>query len=169
MIFLCAGSAGQTPASQLESIDGLSATELWAVGRNGGGQERGYIARLGAGGTWVQELQLAVSDTRFNAISVVSPTEAWAAGLGASLYQFDGGAWGPSIPGPGFVVRGLKAFSPSAIYAVGNASTIRRWNGAQWQTVASFSGVSQLNRIRGQGECELWVVGENGLVATSGR
>ena len=55
-----------------------------------------------------------------------------------------------------------------AFYVVGDTGIIYVSTGGSWRPVTDFSGtVNHLNRIRGTGVCNLWVVGPNGFVATT--
>jgi hypothetical protein len=148
------------------ALDGPSANALYGAGSAGGGGKGAIFRRVPDAG-WVEEFNTNAGNTRLYAISVASPSQAWAAGQASSVYRSDGGTgWAPDMAAP-FVVRGLKAFSPTAIYAVGDSNTVQRWNGTAWAPVATFAGVTRINEIRGDDVCNLWVVGTNGLVGTS--
>jgi hypothetical protein len=157
-----------SPVSELWDIQGPDATTLWAFGRDTAGAG-GVIVRLQPDGGWARELSLGGATTFYTA-SYVDPTHVYAAGSTGLVYRFDGGAWAAEIPSPGFAVSGLQAYSATEMYAVGASGLVRFWNGTQWITAADFTAVtSQLHRVRGTGVCDTWVVGNNGLVATTNR
>ena len=68
-----------------------------------------------------------------------------------------------------FIVRGLKAYSGTDIYAVGDSNHVAHYNGAGWTTFATFNNTTALKRIRGTTACDLWTVGSNGVVATTNK
>jgi flagellar hook-basal body protein len=86
----------------------------------------------------------------------------------ANLLRYDGVSWAADMAKPGFDVFGLKAMAADDIYAVGASSRIAHWNGSAWSTVTDLGpSVTQLNQIRGTTQCDLWVVGAGGVVATT--
>ncbi len=147
------------------AIDGFSPNTLYASGGAGGGG-RGAIFKRQPDAGWTTDLALTTGNTRLFALSVASPALAYAAGETPSVYRLSDGGWVPDMATP-FTIRSLEAFSETAIYAVGDSATVQKWNGNQWQQVASFAGVTSLKEIRGDSECNLWVVGPGGFVATT--
>jgi hypothetical protein len=154
-------------ADGFHALGGPSRDLLYAVGIDTGGT-KGAIFRYEGDGGWVKDLQLG-SNTTMRAVSVLDATHVYAAGDEGIVYRFDGGTWGPDLPDVGFQIRGLQAYAPDSIYVVGMGSQVQYWDGARWSLVADFSGISQINDVRGTGVCDTWVVGNGGLVATTNR
>jgi hypothetical protein len=160
------GESGSLMAA-IDDLAAVSDTSVFAVGVASGFNTHGGIAYYD-GGTWTQIYSDGNSNTRIHALSFVSPTLGYAAGLANVLMRYDGTRWQQDITGPGFEVFGLKAFSSSDIYAVGADNSVWHYDGSQWTAGTRFPGSNLvLNRIRGTSACDLWVVGANGIVATT--
>ncbi len=157
-------------ADDLHAIDGFSSVDLFAAGASGG-SSKGAIFHFD-GGTWESSYSDGSNGTTFFALSFVSPTLGWAAGDKGALMRWNGASWTTDMAVPsGFtVVRGIKAFSASAIYVVGNADRIMKWDGSAWIKVGdAIPPGTELEQIRGENECDLWVTGRSGFVATTRR
>jgi hypothetical protein len=161
--------ANDRPADALYAIEGFSPSSIFAAGSGGAGVDRGAIYFFD-GSNWSSSFQSGVNATQLRALSFVSPTLGWSGGARTNLLKWDGTTWLPDVPRPPqmTVVLGLKAFSADAIYAIGDAPEIMKWNGTTWIQVGTAVGVTnQLAAIRGSSECDLWVVGHGGYVATT--
>lgn len=117
-------------------------------------------------------------DTQLNAVTVISPCDAWAVGTYASgtrvldlIEHWNGAAWNVVAspqPGSGNFLDGVRAVSPSDIWAVGgyfnNAAEtdlVLHWNGHTWSQVTSPSpgGSSRLMAVRAVSANDVWAVG----------
>ena len=121
-----------------------------------------------------------------NGVGASSASDAWAvgtlrsgqddAGTGTLTERWNGAAWSV-VPSPDTlriddVLNGVADLSPSNAWAVGlvkmsgfktGGPLIVHWNGANWQTVASPSGVTgMLRAISADRPSDIWAVGDDG-------
>jgi hypothetical protein len=119
----------------------------------------------------------AVTDLKFglNAVSVLSSSDAWAVGDGATVLHWNGTSWVPvKIPGlPAAVyLHAVDALSSSDVWAAGESSAqggpvttlILHWDGAAWTRVPSPgpSGthlLAQLNYLSMDSAADGWAMG----------
>jgi hypothetical protein len=118
--------------------------------------------------------------TQLSSVAVLSPCDAWAAGFyssgGASLAlieHWNGANWkvvaSPEPGTAGNVLSGIRAASPSSIWAVGsyfnttggNRTLILHWDGHAWQQVTSPSpgDSDNLRAVRAVSASDVWAVG----------
>lgn len=111
---------------------------------------------------------------QFNAVTVLSPCNAWAVGSrgdGNVIEHFDGGSW-KVVPSPqpaiGSFLGGIAAVSPANIWAVGGAfgatgdrDLVMHWNGRSWSRVPCPSpGQSpRLGAVGVVSARDIWAVG----------
>ena len=95
----------------------------------------------------------------------MSPTDAWAVGIGNVILHWNGKAWRtspnpvqPSSP----ELNGIAAFGPNDIWTVGSNDTSEHWNGTSWSFVPTPATVSAL--AAGGGGQPLWGVGSQTTV-----
>ena len=84
-----------TPAEELQAIEGFGPGAVFAAGKAGGGTDRAAIVFFD-GGTWANVFQSNTDNTLIFALAFTSPSQGWAGGEAATLFQWDGGSWGPS-------------------------------------------------------------------------
>lgn len=120
----------------------------------------------------------AVTNDMFvlNAVSVLSSSDAWAVGDGATVLHWNGTSWAPvTVPGlPAEVaLRAVDALSSSDVWAAGeagpgtayapNSTLIVHWDGTAWTRVAS-PGPSALdltlNSLSMDSATDGWAVGD---------
>jgi hypothetical protein len=177
------GTAGN---DSLEAVDGVSASDVWAVGEkfsfNGGGIT--LIFEHFNGTTWTAFPFPATNSFQLaSAITTISPTDAWAVGSNAQsttlAAHFDGTKWvivpTPSPqdgPNPTNNLTGVTAISATNVYASGYEANVNNqnldkpyvlhWNGTAWSLVtlpnAGTEG-SRLNAITSLSASDVWAVG----------
>jgi len=162
------------------SVDGIflgvsaqSATDIWAVGELFNGD---LLTEHWDGSTWqvVPAPGVPNKSSKFNSVSVLSPTDAWAVGsyIGhgshAESYSlsehWDGTAW-HIVPTPNVgkfsPLNAVVALSSSNVWAVGNVidSTLdEHWDGQQWHVVSpSLNG--QNHSVAAVSATDIWAVG----------
>lgn len=151
----------------LTAVSAVAADDVWAVGGGHDGDYVGYSYivhwdgaawqhRPGPAPGWFQRLW---------DVEAVSAEEVWAVGdyQDASGYhglalRWDGSSW-TQLPDPPVGGSSIEVLAGGEVYVGGGG--IARWNGAGWDVVATFAGVSSpsilaLDEI---GSCEVWGVG----------
>ncbi len=154
--------------TELWSIGGFDEDALFAVGR-GATANDGVIYKFNpATDSWVRE-PVAINSI-VNDVSVVNRTLAFAGTQGKDLYRWNGTVWS-RVSQNDFsrAIYTVQAFGLGEVYAAGEASVMRTWDGGSWNTVADFDGGASgyISRVRGLNSCDVWVVGTSGLVAHS--
>jgi len=98
-----------------------------------------------------------------HAVTALSMTNAWAAGIGPSIYfprtlieQWNGTTWNivpspdPTTRGNSFL-NGIAAVSANDIWAVGGATGVgpitEQWDGTSWAILPTPAGVNALNGV----------------------
>jgi hypothetical protein len=177
----------------LVAVDGLSATDLWAVGNQGtdgyGGDTVAGLMLRWDGSTWSQSAlpsgngwSSGFSTRKLHDIVAVASNDVWAVG---SAFNFQTFTWTPyyvrwngstwqegTIPSPGTgSFTTVTALSGSKVYAFGdeNGQTlIARWNGSTWvrETAPAGSSGSSFGGATATGTTNVWAVGSrpNGSV-----
>ncbi len=155
---------------QLNSVNGSSASDVWAVGRvccTPHGTQEYYSSLLehwdGASWTIIPGAPTEPADVQLFAVAAIAPNDAWAFGHGGSpnteplIEHWNGSAWSvvpaPTIYGKGELVA-VTSISSNNIWAAGDANfqpLVERWNGTQWSVMpnvtekggaAYFSGIA---------------------------
>jgi hypothetical protein len=182
-------ATGYSPG--LSGVSAVSSTDAWAVGSYGGGGAPGVILHW-TGTAWAKikgpNPGGPSGDTRLNAVSADSATDAWAVGYyrnpftnvtGNSLIlHWTGTSWTKvASPSPGggsglTVLNNVTAISPTDAWAVGWFSTttgqeqplVLHWNGTSWQQVTApapggATGVTDLVGISAGSASDMWATG----------
>lgn len=153
---------------ELWTIAGFDESALFAGGLGQSGNDGIILKYDPANDRWVREV-VTIPET-VNDITVVSRTLAFAGTEGRDLFIWDGTSWSAANNNMfGKAIYGLKAFSPTAVYAVGEDSVFKLWNGTTWTQLGIFDGGTNgfLSRVRGLSSCDLWSAGTTGLVVHS--
>lgn len=154
---------------QLWAISGRDENTLFAVGANVSGGDGVILKYNPVTDLWFR--QVVTLPEIVNDVSVVSPTLAYAGTSGHDLFSWDGTTWTQANSNMfGKEIYGLQAFSATEVYAAGEDSFVKLWNGVAWTTIAAFDGGSAngyVARLRGNNACSLWGVGSKGLVIRS--
>ena len=180
--------------SDLTSVSGSSATDVWAVGSSRiGAAYKPLIEHYdGAGWRSIPGAQLPAGTLAGGLISVsaASKNDVWAVGYrtGGTGYRtlvehFDGTRWSvQSSPSPGTlenVLLGVTAAGPNNVWAVGyrkddtvDRALIEHYDGTKWTTVASPSAIGAFDVLRGVAVVpttgEVWAVGFTFDIASGG-
>jgi hypothetical protein len=122
------------PCSQLTSVHGRSADEIWAVGY------RGAAVRVtGADGDapTMTPSNTQTIDALFG-VWVSADSQAWAVGNSGTIRHHDGRSWLWEVVSDVPTTEDLVAVSgssPSDIWAVGTAAVVLHYDGAKWSRV----------------------------------
>jgi hypothetical protein len=176
------GAAGN---DALEAVDGVSPTDVWAVGQkfsfNGGGIT--LIFEHFNGTTWTAARFPVTSSFEFaSAVTTLAPSNAWVVGSfgdgGTLAAHWNGTRWAivrtpnPSSQAGITTLTGVAAVSPTDIYASGyqadvNDQNLREpfllhWNGTAWSVVTvpnTGTEGSQFLGITALSGSDVWAVG----------
>jgi hypothetical protein len=162
-------------SSALRGVSASTATDAWAVGFSLlGRRDYGTLIEHWNGTAWSVNSSLVVTGSfaELTGVLDLSPTDAWAAGVGGSgglLEQWNGTAWtSVALPDPDFTPgtgESISASSASDIWVVGstvNASTgatageALHFNGTAWSVVPMPAGASAVTDIS---PSDAWAVG----------
>lgn len=176
--------------NNFESVDGLSSTELVAVGWGGAYSYDGITwtyeelpsgVRLndvwvhddlivGVGedgvivtrsdGTWTSQ-ESPVSES-LHGVSGSAANDVWAVGKDGTVVHYDGSDWNEVEESPtSQTLWSVWAASGTAIYAVGNGGEAWRYDGSNWSSLPT--GVTNnLYHVHGASETDCWAVGNRG-------
>jgi hypothetical protein len=180
-----AWSLVSTPAlttnSSFTAVSASGASDAWAVGFS---QTAGYRTPPALYEHWNGSAWSVVSGpgATLNGIVDLSPSNAWAVGLGGEVEHWDGTAWSSvTVPSPnpsdtaGNNLTSITADSASDIWAVGeftntsytNSAYAEHYNGSSWTVFIlpqpSVSGPSSpvLHGVTAVAANNVWAVGEN--------
>jgi hypothetical protein len=175
-------------ANQLNAIEAVSASNIWAVGRYQNTPDTAQtLVEHWNGASWkvVPSPSPGVVNAP-QAIEVVTASDIWFVGPYSNasntsqtlIEHWNGSSWKvvPS-PSPGAAsnnLQGIKAVSATNIWAVGGFSNtpappynelqtlVLHWNGSSWKVVSSpnlGSSGNQLNAIEANSASDIWAVG----------
>jgi hypothetical protein len=144
---------GGTRENRLDAVSAASPTSIWAVGWSDNGAtsgERSLILHWDGHDWTKQDSPSAGEITQVRGVSAVSPTEAWAVGVGTGgpkaagslILHFTGGKWHIAHSPVGVAnLQAVTATSATGAWAVGtipsgnaghSESLILHWNGRNW-------------------------------------
>jgi len=143
-----------TGDAHLESVDVLSASDVWAVGSASAGTVP--LALQWNGSRWVSRDFPPGSSGELIAVSAVSGSDVWALGHDGPggppvMYHWDGSRWARSamtVP-PGGELTGLTAVAGNDVWAAGfqggglERTLVMHWDGSGWNPVPSPSPGNQ--------------------------
>ena len=170
--------------SELRSVSGVSANDVWAVGtsHNGGPPTKTLIEHWD--GTKWSIVPSPSPDSQLNELNAVvalSANNAWAVGhrggtqndtpLETLILHWDGTSWrqmgSPNVAGGANQLSGVAAISANDIWAVGSAGgapLTLHWNGNAWSVVpmqiGSGSSGERLTAVSGTASNDVWAVGQ---------
>src|SRR5215472_4381390 len=171
-------------SSQLRSVRGTSASDVWAVGSyfDDTANMRKTLILHWDGRAWTQVTSPSPggTDNELFGVRAVSGTDAWAVGYDVTtgstdktlILHWDGNTWtqvtSPSPGTNGTVLEAVSATSSTDAWAVGSsfsATTDKtltlHWNGHKWAQVASPNRGTdnELFAVRGTSSTDTWAVG----------
>jgi hypothetical protein len=136
---------------RLQSIDGKTSDDMWAVGEDAYGLHQ-YIEHR-KGSTW--SLVSSPDNGALTGVSVVSANDVWAVGNGVE--HWDGTAWSMvTAPNVG-ILHGVKAITASDAWAVGDSGFLH-WDGTSWTLVPNPT-TGTLTSIDALSTDDVWAVG----------
>jgi hypothetical protein len=149
------------------AVGGPARGTLFAVGQDPS-NNRGRIMANDGGLGWAPVYQ-GSQNTKLFDLSMATPSLGYAAGEGGKVLRFDGTSWVDGPTGVPANILGVQAFADGAVWvSAANGRVYRSDGSAAFVEVANFSSVTNnLNGLRGTSACDLWVVGDMGLVATT--
>ena len=177
--------------SQLHSVSGTSANNVWAVGSSHDGTlpSRTLIQRWD--GTQWSIVSSPSPDTQFNelrGVAALSANDVWAVGyrggtksetpIETFILHWNGTTWtqvaSPNIPAGANQLFGITAISANDIWAVGSvagAPLALHWNGSTWNVVNIEVGgglsTEKLMAVSGKAANDVWAVGDGKGVFTN--
>lgn len=173
-------------STNLDAVAGSSANNVWSVGDAYGNPSTIYapLAEHWNGTSWsiVATPGRSGQSGRLNAVTAVSPSDAWAVGetvkgstYAALVEHWNGTLWqivpSPDPHGGSIFLLGVTAVSANEVWAVGEVSKgaknvlalAMRWNGKAWKIVPSQNvrkrPVTLLNAVASVPSAGLWAVG----------
>lgn len=176
--------------SELYSVSGTSANDVWAVGSSNDGKlpSRTLIQHWD-GAAWTIVFSPS-PDNQFNelrGVAAISANDAWAVGyrggtknqtpIETFILHWDGVSWSqvtsPSVSGANQLF-GITAISAGDIWAVGSVSgapLALHWNGSAWSVVpvgvGSGLNSERFNAVTGSGANDVWAVGQGNGIFTN--
>ncbi len=126
----------------------------------------GRLEKITASGATVLSYQPALRDA-----FMTSSSSAFVVGWNTLLARWDGVKWNVDAPPAGTpavrILQGVWSDGPKNAWAVGNSSTVLRYDGAGWSIVSDVTkpvtGVSDnYNAVWGAGT-DVWIAGDNGI------
>jgi hypothetical protein len=174
-----------TKEGHLTAVSAPSATDAWAVGLEEGTGANLYNLALHWNGTAWAKVPTPSPGTgtvidQLNAVSALSPTDAWAAGTygelathtnGPVMLHWNGTTWAQvTVPNPGnlSVLDAVDALSPTDVWAAGTygsgAATqalLLHWNGSTWTQTASPIAINsgEVTALSAVSPTDVWAVG----------
>jgi hypothetical protein len=142
----------------LNAVWGSGASDVWAVGENGG------VARFD-GVSWSPVTVTGWPDFLRDVLYAVwgtSASDVWAAGASGRVLHWNGTAWTVTIESAS-IWYGLWGSSPSNVFLVGWNGAIKRWNGTAWTPMNSGT-TEPLLGVWGSGPGDVYAVALNGAV-----
>lgn len=140
--------------NQLNGVDALDASHVWAVGSPG-------TIRFFNGSSWTGQ-DSGTSQPLYD-VSAAATNRVWAVGYQGTIRYYNGSSWSGQGSGTSNNLDGVYAADPSHVWAVGAAGTIRFYNGSSWS--GQDSGTSEnLCSIEGLDASHVWAVGTGGTV-----
>jgi hypothetical protein len=153
----------------LNSVDALSANNVWAVGQSGG---HNLIEHFD-GTSWSVVSAPAPRNSDLFSVSGTGPNDVWAVGSAGrsdsrvQILHWDGTSWSTvTAPNPSPFANTLlsvTAIAPNNATAVGfttSGALIEHWDGTSWSVVNSpNSGAIQLYGVSGSSANNVWAVG----------
>lgn len=118
-------NASMGDGNQLVAIDGLGASDVWAVGRGGA------IVRSGASDDeWTSVTVDGWTPTTLTAVEVIAPNDVWMAGDEGTLLHWNGTSVEVVPPFTRLPFETLWAAGPNDVWASGQATA--HWDGTAW-------------------------------------
>ncbi len=158
------------PCTQMSSIHGRSANELWAVGSAGA-----TIRITDADGDTPSFKGFNAQTTNaLNGVWVADNGEAWAVGARGTIRHYRGDAllWDVVAEVPTSVeLNAVWGTSPSDVWAVGNSGVVLHFDGERWSRVA-IGGLGRrrpdLTTVWASGPGHVWIGGQGVLLTLGG-
>jgi hypothetical protein len=184
-----------TAANQLNGAAAAAANDVWAAGSSTapGGVSQTLIEHWnGTSWTVVPSPNVGTLGNSFNAVAVVSATDAWAvgstSGAGQTLIEhWNGTSWSvvssPNVGTLGNSFNAVAVVAANDIWAVGSSTTacsggcvqqtlIEHWDGTSWSVVPSPNVDPSLNVLNGIAVVagnNVWAVGSSGGTSNPGQ
>jgi hypothetical protein len=166
------GRASLSPSNvdgELSSIDGVSTTDAWAVGRTTtAGVQTPLIAHWD-GAAWSVVASGGAAEGRLLAVSADAPDDAWAVGSSGKselLEHWDGSEWSVvSDPPPLNGMYSVAAKAPDDVW-VGGRQGLGHWDGTHWTPVGKYPPPSspEYSSIVVVSPTDIWATTRNELV-----
>jgi hypothetical protein len=130
------------------AVTAVSSNDVWAAGSvlNSSGTPVAALVEHWNGTSWsIVSSPAFASVTGVGSLSADASNDVWAT-AGAAVLHFNGTSWSLVNPNTGVIAGGIKALSPTNVWAVGEArdsdldstfASIEHWDGTHWSIVPS--------------------------------
>lgn len=142
----------------LRSIDGVSATEVFAVGRTN--QLTSVVLHFN-GSIWTRTVVAGVED--LYGVWSDSPSDVFAVGTLGIVAHFDGALWNTTTTPTQETLFGVWGTNGRNVYAVGWAGTVVHYDGHKWDRLIPATHRS-LNAVSGRSANQIFCAGDKGSV-----
>ena len=142
-------------AQELQGVDAITASDVWAVGNNG------TIVHWDGGSWSSRSVSGWTASKAFNAVSFFDSQHGWAVGDGNGVaYTSNGGATWTMIAKPGSTghLYGVAARTATTAFAVGDSGQIKSLSTTSMTTKATVAGT--LHGIAFADDQHVWAVGD---------
>ncbi|MEE9522661.1 MAG: hypothetical protein V3W05_07635, partial [candidate division NC10 bacterium] len=144
-------------SDELSSVSMVSATDAWAVGKNGV-----LIQYDGTG--WSTVTSPTTID--LNGVTMVSATDGWTVGgnkSGSAILHYDGTGWSTVTSPTTDELNAVSMVSATDGWAVGKNGVLIQYDGTSWSTGTSPT-TEKLNGVTMVSATDGWAVGTNGAL-----
>ncbi|MFL5385501.1 MAG: hypothetical protein ACJ8GN_23510 [Longimicrobiaceae bacterium] len=149
---------GREFGASLVAVTGLSANDLFAVGRDGAIEHR-----TASGWTAMSERYLGYLEGVFNGLWGSSPGDVWAVGK-MRIGHRTGAGW-TFAPSPGYTrLNAVWGSGPADVWATGDDGAMAHYDGEQWSAVSAAGVSASLNVVWGTSSTNAWAAGADGTV-----
>lgn len=139
----------------LNDIDALSASDVWAVGNT--------AALLHFNGTIWTATTTAITDT-LNAIDMRTASDGWAVGVSGKILHFDGNQWTENIDTGTEVWTAVAAVAADDVWVMGNGGKYIHYDGIIWSAISTVPSALDINDMYAVSASDIWAVGASARI-----
>lgn len=149
----------------LSAVWGAQLNDVWIVGACGWVRRWDGSALRRAGP--FADTSCTASNPHWLSVWGTGPDDVWLSGTGGHLWRWDGKTWQQlAVPSSAALhsVRGIKRGAVHEVYAVGENSTLLRWNGSTVTAVPLGIMPRTLHAVWPESTQRLWIAGDFGTL-----